>query len=111
MLVLLAVIPLNLLSSMVALIAAPTAASLLGGFGPATGKFIIAGTCAIAPVAGMFVFAILYLGILTDAAMLKAMAHAAVAQMPPAAGRHIPFPFGASLLTTVAAVAFGVLPL
>ncbi len=68
--VLLAVIMLNLLSPLVALIAVPVAAALLGGFGLATSKFIIAGISAIAPVAGMFVFAILYFGIMTDAGML-----------------------------------------
>ncbi len=69
-LVLLAVIMLNLLSPLVALIAVPVVAAMLGGFGLATGKFIVAGISAIAPVAGMFVFAILYFGIMTDAGML-----------------------------------------
>jgi CitMHS family citrate-Mg2+:H+ or citrate-Ca2+:H+ symporter len=69
-LVLLAVIMLNRLSPMVALIAVPVAAALLGGFGLATSKFIVAGIANISPVAGMFVFAILYFGIMTDAGML-----------------------------------------
>src|SRR4051812_6722080 len=68
--VLLTVIMLNLLSPLVALIAVPIVAALLGGFGLATSKFILAGISAIAPVAGMFVFAILYFGIMTDAGML-----------------------------------------
>src|SRR5271166_1106472 len=68
--VLLAVIMLNLLSPLVALITVPLVAALLGGFGLATSKFILAGISAIAPVAGMFVFAILYFGIMTDAGML-----------------------------------------
>ncbi|MBV8520550.1 MAG: citrate transporter [Acetobacteraceae bacterium] len=68
--VLLAVIIFNLLSPLVALIAVPVAAALIGGFGLATSKFILAGIAAIAPVAGMFVFAILYFGIMTDAGML-----------------------------------------
>jgi CitMHS family citrate-Mg2+:H+ or citrate-Ca2+:H+ symporter len=68
--VLLAVIMLNLLSPLVALVAVPVAAALLGGFGLATSKFIVAGITGIAPVAGMFVFAILYFGIMTDAGML-----------------------------------------
>ncbi|MBV9654213.1 MAG: citrate transporter [Acetobacteraceae bacterium] len=63
-------IMLNLLSPLVALIAVPIAAALLGGFGLATSKFIIAGISGIAPVAGMFVFAILFFGIMTDAGML-----------------------------------------
>lgn len=69
-LVLLAVIMLNLLSPLVALIAVPTVAALVAGFGLGTSKFIIAGITSIAPVAGMFVFAILYFGIITDAGML-----------------------------------------
>ena len=69
-LVLLAVIMLNLLSPLVALIAVPIVAALLGGFGLGTSKFILAGISGIAPVAGMFVFAILYFGIMTDAGML-----------------------------------------
>jgi citrate-Mg2+:H+ or citrate-Ca2+:H+ symporter, CitMHS family len=68
--VLLAVIMLNLLSPLVALIAVPIIAALLGGFGLTTSKFIITGISGIAPVAGMFVFAILYFGIMTDAGML-----------------------------------------
>src|SRR5690349_9174829 len=68
--VLLATIMLNLLSPLVALITVPVIAALLGGFGLATSKFIITGISAIAPVAGMFVFAILYFGIITDAGTL-----------------------------------------
>lgn len=68
--VLLAVIMLNVLSPLVALVAVPIAAALLGGFGLATSKFIVAGITGIAPVAAMFVFAILYFGIMTDAGML-----------------------------------------
>lgn len=68
--VLLTVIMLNLLSPLVALIAVPIVAALLGGFGLATSKFVLSGISAIAPVAGMFVFAILYFGIMTDAGML-----------------------------------------
>ena len=68
--VLLTVIMLNLLSPLVALIAVPIVAALIGGFGLATSKFILTGISGIAPVAGMFVFAILYFGIMTDAGML-----------------------------------------
>ena len=68
--VLLALILLDILSPLVALIVVPVAAALLGGFGLGTGKFITAGISAIAPVAGMFVFAILYFGIMEDAGLL-----------------------------------------
>jgi CitMHS family citrate-Mg2+:H+ or citrate-Ca2+:H+ symporter len=69
-LVLLAVIIFNLMSPLVALIAVPTVAALIGGFGLGTSKFIIAGISSIAPVAGMFVFAIIYFGLMTDAGLL-----------------------------------------
>ncbi len=69
-LVLLAVIMLNLLSPLVALIVVPTVAALVGGFGLGTGKLITTGITSIAPVAGMFVFAILFFGIMTDAGLL-----------------------------------------
>jgi citrate-Mg2+:H+ or citrate-Ca2+:H+ symporter, CitMHS family len=68
--VLLATILLDLLSPLVALIVMPVAAALLGGFGLGTSKFIITGISSIAPVAGMFVFAILYFGIMEDAGLL-----------------------------------------
>jgi CitMHS family citrate-Mg2+:H+ or citrate-Ca2+:H+ symporter len=69
-LVLLLVIMTNRLSPLVALIAVPVVAALFAGFGLGTSKFIIAGISSIAPVAGMFVFAILYFGVMTDAGML-----------------------------------------
>jgi CitMHS family citrate-Mg2+:H+ or citrate-Ca2+:H+ symporter len=58
------------MSPLVALIAVPTVASLVGGFGLKTGAFIVAGVRDVAPVAGMFVFAILYFGVMTDAGLL-----------------------------------------
>jgi CitMHS family citrate-Mg2+:H+ or citrate-Ca2+:H+ symporter len=68
--VLLAAILTKKMSPLVALIAIPIIAALIGGFGMGTSKFIIAGITNIAPVAGMFVFAILFFGIVTDAGML-----------------------------------------
>ncbi|MCU1716399.1 CitMHS family transporter [Pseudomonas sp. 5P_3.1_Bac2] len=58
------------LSALTALISLPIIAALLGGFGLETSQFIIAGIKNIAPMAGMFVFAILFFGIMTDAGML-----------------------------------------
>ena len=58
------------MSPLVALIAIPVIAALVGGFGLSTSKFIIGGIKDVAPVAGMFIFAILYFGIVTDAGML-----------------------------------------
>ncbi|MES2102678.1 MAG: citrate:proton symporter [Pseudomonadota bacterium] len=68
--VLLAAILTKKMSPLVALIAIPILAALIGGFGMETSKFIVAGITGIAPVAGMFVFAILFFGIVTDAGML-----------------------------------------
>jgi citrate-Mg2+:H+ or citrate-Ca2+:H+ symporter, CitMHS family len=56
---------------MVAMVALPVAASLCAGFGLQTGRFMLAGIEAIAGVIGMFVFAILFFGVITDAGMLK----------------------------------------
>ena len=64
--VLLLVIMLNRMSALLALIAVPVVAALIGGFGLGTSKFILAGISSISPVAGMFVFAILYFGIMTS---------------------------------------------
>jgi CitMHS family citrate-Mg2+:H+ or citrate-Ca2+:H+ symporter len=58
------------MSPLVALIIVPIAASLIGGFGFQTSKFVIDGLKNLAPVVGMFVFAILYFGIVTDAGTL-----------------------------------------
>ncbi len=60
----------RLSSPLVALIAAPIAGALVGGFGPRIGAFVVAGIQQTAPVAAMFVFAILYFGVMTDAGML-----------------------------------------
>jgi CitMHS family citrate-Mg2+:H+ or citrate-Ca2+:H+ symporter len=58
-------------SPMVALIAFPVFASLCAGFGLQTGKFMLSGIEAISGVIGMFVFAILFFGVMTDAGMLQ----------------------------------------
>ena len=69
-LLLLALILSRRMSPLVALIAVPTAASMLAGFGLQTGTFILAGLQQTASVAAMFVFAILYFGIMSDAGLL-----------------------------------------
>jgi CitMHS family citrate-Mg2+:H+ or citrate-Ca2+:H+ symporter len=58
------------LSPLVALIALPILAALVAGFGLQTSGFIITGIKNVAPVVGMFVFAILFFGVMTDAGML-----------------------------------------
>ena len=55
---------------LVALIIVPIAASLIGGFGLHTSKFVVDGLKSLAPVVGMFVFAILYFGTIADAGTL-----------------------------------------
>jgi CitMHS family citrate-Mg2+:H+ or citrate-Ca2+:H+ symporter len=55
---------------LVALIAFPVAAALIGGFGLQTGAFALTGIRETAPVAAMFVFAILFFGVMTDAGLL-----------------------------------------
>ena len=67
---LLTVIMTKWMSPMMALIVIPIVAALIGGFGWDTSKFIVSGIQGIAPIVGMFVFAILFFGIMTDAGML-----------------------------------------
>ncbi len=68
--ILLATIISKKMTPLMALIAVPIIASLIGGFGFKTSAFIIKGIQNIAPVAGMFIFAILFFGIVSDAGML-----------------------------------------
>jgi len=57
-------------SALTALIAVPLIAALAIGSGKSTAMFILHGIQTVAPVAGMFIFAILYFGVMTDAGML-----------------------------------------
>ena len=68
-LVLLAAIMTRRLSPLVALIVVPMAAALAGGFGLETAGFVTSGLKDMAPVVAMFVFAILFFGVVTDAGM------------------------------------------
>jgi len=68
--VLLALILGRKMTPLSALIAVPVAAALAGGFGLKTAGFMVKGIQGVAAVAGMFIFAILYFGIMTDAGML-----------------------------------------
>lgn len=69
-LILLAVIARRWMTPLSALIAIPVAAALLTGFGAKTAAFMLHGVQGVAGVAGMFIFAILFFGIMTDAGML-----------------------------------------
>lgn len=62
-------------SPLVALILIPVLTALASGSGLRTSGFIIAGIQSIAPVIAMFVFAILFFGVLTDAATLNPLIH------------------------------------
>ena len=68
--VMLAAIMTKKLSPMVALIAIPIVAALIGGAGFGINKFILTGVKNMAPIIGMFIFAIIFFGIVTDAGML-----------------------------------------
>ncbi|MDN5351394.1 MAG: citrate-Mg2+:H+ or citrate-Ca2+:H+ symporter, CitMHS family [Clostridiales bacterium] len=65
--VLLALIMTKKASPVVALIAVPIIAALIGGFAGDLNTFIVDGIKSIAPTGTMFIFAILFFGILTDA--------------------------------------------
>ena len=58
---------------LVALIAVPIATGVVAGFGLQIGPFAVVGLQQTASVAAMFVFAILYFGVMTDAGMLDPM--------------------------------------
>lgn len=57
------------MSPVVALIVIPTIGALAAGCGADTAKFIVAGITKLAPMAAMFVFAITFFGVVTDAGM------------------------------------------
>jgi CitMHS family citrate-Mg2+:H+ or citrate-Ca2+:H+ symporter len=69
-LTLLAVIARKIMTPLSALIAIPVVSALLAGFGSKTASFMLHGIQGVAGVAGMFIFAILFFGIMTDAGML-----------------------------------------
>lgn len=58
-------------SPVVALIVVPVLAAVIGGFSADLGKFMTDGIKSIAPTGVMFIFAILFFGILTDAGTFK----------------------------------------
>ena len=57
-------------SPLIALLLFPVITSLAAGFGMKTGTFAVAGLESIAPVVAMFLFAILFFGILTDVGLV-----------------------------------------
>ncbi len=69
-LILLALIARRIMTPLSALIAIPVVAALVAGFGAKTAAFMLHGIQGVAGVAGMFIFAILFFGVMTDAGML-----------------------------------------
>jgi len=67
---LLALILSNRVSPMAALILVPLAGAILAGQSGQVPAYVLSGIGKIAPVAGMFVFAILFFGVMTDAGLL-----------------------------------------
>jgi len=94
-LVVLASILTRRVSPLTALVIFPVAASLIGGFGLQTGHFMLQGIQNIAGVIGMFVFAILFFGTLTDAGMLEPIVTGILRRVGSRPSRIIP---GAALL-------------
>jgi CitMHS family citrate-Mg2+:H+ or citrate-Ca2+:H+ symporter len=66
----------NRLSPLVALIMVPIAAAAAAGFGPRISAMMVDGVGRIAPTAAMFVFAILFFGVVTDAGLLAPLVRA-----------------------------------
>jgi len=69
-LALLAAILSNRVSPIAALVLIPIVGASAAGLGGETPELIVSGIVKIAPVAGMFVFAILFFGVMTDAGLL-----------------------------------------
>ncbi len=87
------------LSPMAALIIVPLAAALIAGFSVAdTGKFAVNGVKNIAPVVGMFVFAILFFGIIKDAGTLDPIINGILRMVGVRPSRIV---FGAALLAMI----------
>jgi citrate-Mg2+:H+ or citrate-Ca2+:H+ symporter, CitMHS family len=63
------------LSPLAALVLIPVLTSVASGFGLRTSGFIITGIQSISSVISMFVFAILFFGVLTDSGMLEPLIH------------------------------------
>ncbi|MFZ0395915.1 MAG: citrate:proton symporter [Terracidiphilus sp.] len=88
----------RLLSPLAALIFIPILTALASGFGPHTSGFIIGGIQGIAPVIAMFVFAILFFGVLTDAGMMAPLIHAILRAVGKSPTRIVPGTFLLALL-------------
>ena len=86
------------LSPLAALIFIPILTALASGFGLHTSGFIISGIQGIAPVIAMFVFAILFFGVLSDAGMMAPLIHAILRAVGKSPARIVPGTFLLALL-------------
>lgn len=60
----------RLVSPLIALILFPVVGAIIAGDGLQVGKFILSGIQTVAPVVSMFIFAILFFGVVTDAGLM-----------------------------------------
>ncbi len=86
------------LSPLTALVLIPVLASLASGFGLRTSGFIVSGIQGMASVISMFVFAILFFGVLTDAGMLNPLIHGILRLVGKRPSRIVPGTFVLALL-------------
>ena len=86
------------LSPLAALIFIPILTALAAGFGLRTSGFIVSGIAGIAPVIAMFVFAILFFGVLTDAGMMAPLIHSILRAVGNSPTRIVPGTFVLALL-------------
>ena len=74
----LALIMAKKVAPVVALIVVPVITAIIGGFGPDVGRFVAQGIAAIAPTGVMFIFAILFFSVLTDAGTFRPLIKATI---------------------------------
>jgi CitMHS family citrate-Mg2+:H+ or citrate-Ca2+:H+ symporter len=85
-------------SALAALVLIPVLTSLASGFGLRTSAFVISGIQSMASIISMFVFAILFFGVLTDAGMLNPLIHSILRLVGKRPSRIIPGTFLLALL-------------
>jgi len=86
------------ISPLAALVLIPVLTSLASGFGLRTSGFVISGIQSMASIISMFVFAILFFGVLTDAGMLNPLIHSILRLVGKRPSRIVPGTFLLALL-------------
>jgi len=76
--IMLALIMTKKVAPVVALITVPIITATIGGFGAEIGGFVASGIVSIAPTGVMFIFAILFFGVLTDAGTFRPLVKNAI---------------------------------